>query len=59
MGLLIGSAMFGATFNLVTRVGRKILFFLDRLGTLREFSLGIDHYYPKVSVRSDYVSPGQ
>ena len=41
------------------RVGRKTLFSRDRLGTLREFSLGIDIYYPRVSARSDDVSPGQ
>ena len=45
--------------GMVIRVGRKTPFFSDRLGTLREFSLGIDNYYTKVSVRSDDVSPGQ
>ena len=53
------SAPFLSKFICIYRVGRKTLFFLDRLGTLREFSLGIDYYYPNVSVRSDNVSPGQ
>ena len=44
--------------DMVNRVGRKTLLFSDKVGTLIEIFLGIDFYYPKVSVRLFYLGSG-
>ena len=49
------------TWNVRTlnRVCRKTLFSSDQFETPGELSLGIDYQHPKISVRSEYVSPRQ